>query len=630
MPLDAATTHVSRFLLQLRNRHFFVLDILLLSLVPLAALELRVDDPLSAPRYLAPLVNYTLAGLPLWLAVFMLAGLYTRNWQFASIEELGTIFKAVTIGTAVNAVLFLFVLGPLGLTGDFPRSAPVLSGILTLLAVGGTRLSVRLVESWRRRQRFAGHTYKEALVYGAGGAGALIVRELQANPQLGLNPVGFLDDDPRKTGTVIHGVRVMGGRAALAEVARDTHAELVIIAIPTAAGKTLREISAECLKHHLAVRTVPGMFELLDGSVTVNKLRPVQIEDLLRRAPVQTETGAVDALVGGKRVLVTGAGGSIGGELCRQIARRGPAVLVLLGHGENSLFEQSRELRATYPGVALETVIADVRDAPRMGAVMARVKPQLVFHAAAHKHVSLMEENVEEAVTNNVLGTRVTLDTALAAGVDVFVMVSTDKAVNPVSVMGATKRLAERYVQARALETGRRCMAVRFGNVLGSRGSVVPIFKQQIASGGPVQVTHPDVRRFFMTIPEAVQLVLQAATIGCGGEIFALDMGEPVRIVDLAQDMIRLSGLRMGPDIDIEFTGLRPGEKLEEELFVPGEAQERTSHDKIFVSRNGKAGGSGLYAALDELIACARTGSAAEVRRQLAALTGALDLRADE
>jgi FlaA1/EpsC-like NDP-sugar epimerase len=336
---------------------------------------------------------------------------------------------------------------------------------------------------------------------------------------------------------------------------------------------------------------------------------------------VAIDTEAVAQMLRGKRVLITGAGGSIGGELCRQIARGAPSQMILLGHGENSIFHQSNELRAAFPLVLIETVIADVRDAPRVRAVMARYQPEIVFHAAAHKHVSLMETNVEDAVTNNVFGTRVMVDAALEGGVNTFVMISTDKAVNPVSVMGATKRVAELYVHARALETGKQYMAVRFGNVLGSRGSVVPLFKQQIAQGGPVQVTHPDVRRFFMTIPEAVQLVLQAATLGTGGEIFALDMGEPIRIVDLAQDLIRLSGLQVGRDIDIEFTGLRPGEKLYEELFVPGEVYERTMREKIFVARNGARPSADehaqLYAAMEDLVTRARRGHADAVREQL-------------
>lgn len=621
MPLDAMTNQAAHFVLRLRNRHFFLVDLILFAFIPLVAILLRTDDVFEG-RYIPPLVIYAIASLPAWFGVFIWSGLYTRNWQYASIEELTTILRAVGVGSFVNIVLFFLILRPLNLiTEDFPRSIPFLAGMLALIAVGGTRLSVRFMDRLRRQRQFAGHSYKQVLIYGAGNAGTSIVRELLSNPQLGLNPVAFLDYDRNKHGTFIYGVPVAGGRESIGMAVRDYHATQVIIAIPGAPGKLVREIAAECQAHNLNVKTVPGMFELLDGSVTVSKLRSVEIEDLLRREPIENKTEAVATFVRGKRVLVTGAGGSIGGELCRQIAHCAPSQLILLGHGENSLFYQSNELMPLHPEIDFITVVADVRDAPRIEAVMTRYAPQLIFHAAAHKHVHLMESNVEDAVTNNVLGTRVMVDAAIKHNVESFVMISTDKAVNPESVMGATKRVGELYVHARALETGLPYVAVRFGNVLGSRGSVVPLFKQQIANGGPVKVTHPDVRRFFMTIPEAVQLVLQAATIGRSGEIFALDMGEPIRIVDLAQDMIRLSGLQVGQDIDIEFTGLRPGEKLYEELFVPGEAYERTQREKIYVARNGlrpaEAEHARLYAEIDTLIEAARAGDADRARAQL-------------
>lgn len=613
------------FFKQIRNRHFFVLDVILLALIPFFALGLRTDNPFADSPALAPLALLTLVALPVWLGVFVACGLYTRNWQYASIAELATVLKAVLLGTLLNAALLFFVLRPLGWVPEgFPRSIPFLNGLLALIVVGGIRYSVRFAELVRRQRQFAGLAHKHVVIVGAGEAGVMIVRELRANPQLGLNPVAFLDDDARKHHTFILGVPVLGGRERLDAVCRDYRVQEAIIAMPTAPGKTIREIAAQCLQQNLTVKTVPGMFELLEGSVTVSKLRDVEIDDLLRREPVATETAAITRLLHGKRVLVTGAGGSIGGELCRQIARCAPRQIILLGHGENSIFSQTNELRAAYPEMALEAVIADVRDAPRIRMVMAQYRPELVFHTAAHKHVSLMEQNVQDAVTNNVLGTRVMLDAASEFDVETFVMISTDKAVNPISVMGATKRVAELYVHARAVETGNRYVAVRFGNVLGSRGSVVPLFKQQIAKGGPVRITHPDVRRFFMTIPEAVQLVLQSATLGNGGEIFALDMGEPVRIVDLAHDLIRLSGLQVGRDIDIEFTGLRPGEKLYEELFVPGEPYERTVREKIFVARNGVTVTAGmhsrLYRAIDELVMRAQSGDANGVRQQLGSI----------
>ncbi len=625
MSLDAVTDRAALFLVRIRNRHFFLLDLILLFLIPFAALWLRTDNAYSDGRYLSDIVTYAVATLPIWMIVFVRSALYTRNWQYASLIELGAILRAILLATILNTLLFFAALRPLNLiSSELPRSLPLIVALLVVVTLVGTRYSLRFVEQLRRQRQFAGRAHKQVVVFGAGEAGAMIVREMQGNPQLGLNPVAFLDDDPEKHHTFILGVPVVGGRDSIATAARDYHAQEAIIAMPTASGKVIRAIAAQCLESNLIVKTVPGMFELLEGSVTVSKLRDVEIDDLLRREPVANETPATTEMVRGKRVLVTGAGGSIGSELCRQLARCAPSQIVLLGHGENSIFEQSNELRAAHPHLALETVIADVRDAPRMRAVMARYQPELIFHTAAHKHVSLMETNVEDAVTNNVLGTRVTLDAAMEAGVATFVMISTDKAVNPVSVLGATKRVAELYVHARALETGRRYVAVRFGNVLGSRGSVVPLFKRQIANGGPVKVTHPDVRRFFMTIPEAVQLVLQAATLGGGGEIFALDMGEPIRIVDLAQDLIRLSGLQVGRDIDIEFIGLRPGEKLYEELFVPGESYERTLREKIFVARNGARPTleqhARLYATMDELIAAAQRGDANAVRALLAVI----------
>ncbi len=384
----------------------------------------------------------------------------------------------------------------------------------------------------------------------------------------------------------------------------------IIIALPTAPGKTIRAIVKLCEQAGVSTRIMPGLYELLDGKVSVNQLRKVEIEDLLRREPIKTDNSAVKALLHGQRVLITGGGGSIGGELCRQVLLCEPAQLVVLGHGENSVFEMENELRrhiarnapGDTPVCEVIGLIADLRMPGRLDAIFAQYHPQVVFHAAAHKHVPLMELNPSEAITNNVIGTRNVLDVCKRYGVELFVMISTDKAVNPTSIMGASKRAAELLVLQAARASGRRAayVTVRFGNVLGSRGSVVLTFRQQIAAGGPVTVTHPDMRRFFMTIPEAVQLVLQAAVIGQGGEIFTLDMGEPVRLVDLAHDMIRLSGLEVGRDIDITYSGIRPGEKLFEELFIKGEDYRRTVNEKIFIARNA---GSFVPERLNEMIA---------------------------
>ena len=636
----------------LRNRYLFASDLVLLAAAAYFSYVLRLetfDLGVHWPGCLL-FIGLTLAIMPL---VFHRAGVYSRYWRYASVEELLLLAGAVT--TAVVLVGAISLAAVQFLPGDWPlpRSIPLIFLLLALVATAGPRFALRLSARSTLRNRSSGKENgarpQAVLIMGAGEAGAMIVRELRNNPHLGLEPVGFLDDDLGKHDVKIHGVPVLGDRNDIPEMVVAYKAKLVVIAMPTASGKTIREIIAICGKVGVATRIVPGLYELLGGAVSVQQLREVQIEDLLRRAPVQIDAAQVATLVHGKRVLVTGAGGSIGSELCRQIACLDPAELVLLGHGENSIFDihnelkglevgrwklesESRAVRSTSVGAGahitsnlqpptsiLHPVIADIRDADRLQAVLGQYRPEVVFHAAAHKHVPLMESNEVEAVTNNVLGTRNLVRAAMQAGVTHFVLISTDKAVNPYSVMGTTKRIAELIVQQAARQNGQVFVAVRFGNVLGSRGSVVPFFRKQIAAGGPVTVTHPEMRRYFMTIPEAVQLVLQAAALGHGGEVFVLDMGDPVYIKDLACDLIRLSGLEPGHDIDVVFTGLRPGEKLFEELFSDREAHTRTQHQKVFVSQNSRERGadqaSCLDAAVDELIAAAQRGDADEVRR---------------
>ncbi len=582
---------VSAGLLGLRNRHFLLLDLAASLLTPLLAVLWRFDGTLPAQQLGLSLIAVTVLFLAIKMAVFTGRGLYARYWRYASIDELGQIGGAVGLAMIAQLLVFFSIRAAGWIPADFPVAVPLLDGLLTLIAVGGPRFLVRLVERFRwLRQSSTAAT--PVLVVGAGAAGVAIVQEMQHNPKLGLHAVGYVDEAPEKQGAVIRGVPVLGQWSNLPELVLLHGVKQVIIALPEASGKTIREITDLCGRSGVAVRTMPGIAELLDGKVSVSKLRPVDITDLLRREPVQGDTAAVHTLLHGKRILVTGGGGSIGGELCRQVMPCGPAALYVLGHGENSVFEITNELRRWEqkhrPGQpsVVEAIVADIRFPERMQAIFARVRPEIVFHAAAHKHVPLMEDHPAEAITNNVLGTRNVLNACLMSGVERFVMLSTDKAVNPTSVMGASKRAAELLVHQAARTSGRAYVAVRFGNVLGSRGSVLHTFKQQITAGGPVTITHPEMTRFFMTIPEAVQLVLQAGVLGHGGEVFVLDMGEPVRIVDLARDVIALSGLEVGRDIDIAFSGLRPGEKLYEELFIPGEHYARTTHQKIFRGNN--------------------------------------------
>ncbi len=636
----------SAFLRPLRNRYLFASDVLLLVAAAYISYVLRLETFALGVHWPGFLL-FTALALAIIPLVFLSAGVYNRYWRYASVEELLLLAGSVTLGALLAGGISLLVVNLTPAAWPLPRSIPLIFLLLALGATAGPRfllrLSARAIRSTAQGRANGGNGQppQPVLILGAGEAGAMIVRELQRNPHLGLEPVGFLDDDLAKHDVKIHGVPVLGDRHAILETARGYGVRQVIIAMPTAPGKTIRELVAICNAAGLQPRIVPGLYELIGGTVSVGQLREVRIEDLLRRAPVQTDVAAVAKLLAGKRVLVTGGGGSIGSELCRQILACKPARLIVLGHGENSIFEITEELKgpAAALGVQFVPVIAGIRFADRLAAVFQAQRPEIVFHAAAHKHVPLMEENPGEAITNNVAGTRNLLAAAEAAGVEHFVMISTDKAVNPTSIMGASKRAAELLVHDAARRTGRPYVAVRFGNVLGSRGSVVLTFRRQIAAGGPITVTDPEMKRFFMTIPEAVQLVLQAAVLGQGGEVFVLDMGEPVKIADLARDLVTLSGLEVGRDIEIVYTGLRPGEKLFEELFIPGEVYARTAHEKIFVANNGASArgnaGAGaqrgegdgcelapsdLQQEIDALIAAARRDDAAEVRRLLGVL----------
>jgi FlaA1/EpsC-like NDP-sugar epimerase len=514
-------------------------------------------------------------------AIYYMFGLYRRLWAYASMNEMKLISLAVTVASAVVTAIIM-VLDASQLL-NVPRLIPPIDWLLSLVAIGGFRFSLRLIAEARNASaKPMPHHASNVLVVGAGDAGALVVREMQRNPQLGLHPVGYLDDDSTKQRHQIYGVPVVGKLTDLGRALDRRRVNEVIIAIPSAGGKVVRMVADVCRLKGMPFRTMPGLYELIGGKVSVNRLREVDITDLLRREPAQMHNELVGAALTGKRILVTGAGGSIGREICHQIARWGPEMLILLGHGENSIFEAMLELQEDFPALLLQPVIADIRDLPRLQNTFNSFRPQVVFHTAAHKHVPLMESNVEEAISNNVVGTRTVCQAASAANTERLVLISTDKAVRPANVMGATKRLAEMIVLDYAHRTGRAFSVVRFGNVLGSRGSVVPLFKRQIAHGGPITITHTDMKRYFMTIPEAVHLVLQASAMGQGGEIFLLNMGQQVRILDLAEDLIRLSGLEPGKDIEIVFTGIRPGEKLSEDLWEEGTEYQKTTHPDIF------------------------------------------------
>jgi FlaA1/EpsC-like NDP-sugar epimerase len=562
------------------NRLLFIGDLILIVASVFGSFALRLELGPLYVYYLPQAITMIVVALLVKPLVYYSFGLYSRIWAYASTRELKIITAAVSIASAIVA-LTIVLLTFLQYYRGFPRSVLAIDWLLSLLAVGGLRFALRLLAESRSGGVAIEGQSKRILIVGAGDAGALVVREMQKNPQLNLSPVCFVDDDASKQKQRIHDVPVEGTLEELGRVLDIWFIQEVIIAIPSAPGSVVRQVIDICREKDVPFRTMPGIYELIGGKINVGRLREVDITDLLRRAPIQINTALIGSNLSGKRVLITGAGGSIGRELCRQISRWGPESLILLGHGENTIFEALIELEGNFPSLSLHPVVADIRNLDRLSNVIDHFHPQLVFHTAAHKHVPLMEINIEEAITNNVIGTRNVVEAALNSEVDRLVMISTDKAIRPSSVMGATKRMAEMLVLDAAHRSGRPYSAVRFGNVLGSRGSVIPLFKSQIANGGPITITHPDMERYFMTIPEAVHLVLQAAAMGHGGEIFVLRMGEQVKIIQLADDLIRLSGLEPEKDIEIVFTGIRPGEKLSEELWDQWAQFEPTSHGDI-------------------------------------------------
>ncbi|PEW87012.1 hypothetical protein CN445_14325 [Bacillus cereus] len=503
--------------------------------------------------------------------------LYNKAWQYASIGELKQIFKAITLSILVTAIVQEII------NGDIYVRILAIAWMIHMLLIGGSRFVWRM---FRDTHIAKDKNKKRTLIVGAGSAGTMIVRQLQHNKEADLYPIAFVDDDRNKQKLEIYDVPVVGTSNNIKDIVEEYSIEHIIIAIPSLSRNQINEIFERCAKTKVKTQIVPMLEDLLDGKVSVNEFRDVQVEDLLGREPIQLDDAGIEEKIAGKTILVTGAGGSIGSEICRQVMKYKPAKIVLLGHGENSIYNIEMEMRVTYKdAVEITTEIADVQDRHKIFEIMKKHKPYIVYHAAAHKHVPLMERNPEEAVKNNIFGTKNVAEASDTFKVNTFVMVSTDKAVNPTNVMGATKRFAEMLVQHMAsVSTGTRFVAVRFGNVLGSRGSVIPLFKKQIQKGGPVTVTHPDMIRYFMTIPEASRLVIQAGTLARGGELFVLDMGDPVKIVDLAKNLITLSGYSV-EEIGIEFTGLRPGEKMYEELLNEGEIHPEQIFPKIHIGK---------------------------------------------
>jgi FlaA1/EpsC-like NDP-sugar epimerase len=566
-------------------------DILAAAFAWLGAYWLRFNLAVP-PEFQAAALSTLLWVVPLQAVVFWRFGLYRGIWRFASLPDL----KRIVLAVGLAALLIPLVLVLFRVSAVVPRSVLILDPLLLVIAMGGSRLAYR---AWKEH-RLASALHpgsKPVLVAGAGSAADFLLRELARNPA-GFHVVGLLDDSRDKQGRLVQGIPVLGALDDVAACAHKMEVDDIVLALPSAAHEVRKRITQACAEAGLNVMTIPSLEDLVAGRVSVSSLRRIELDDLLGRDPVQLDDSGLHQLLTGQVVMVTGAGGSIGSELCRQIARFAPARLVLFEQSELALYAMEQELPQRFPGLPIVPVIGDVKNVAWVNQVMAEHRPAVVFHAAAYKHVPLMEnENAWEAVRNNVLGTRVVAAAAQAHGVGKFVMISTDKAVNPTNVMGATKRLAEMACQGMQQPAGTRFVSVRFGNVLGSSGSVIPKFQKQIEAGGPVTVTHPDITRFFMSIPEAAQLVLQAGLMGEGGEIFVLDMGEPVKIAELARLMIRLSGADEDR-IRIEFTGLRPGEKLYEELLADDESTLPTPHPKLRVAK-ARAAADSLLSELD-------------------------------
>jgi len=578
LAVESASVFIRKNPVSVRKTILFFMDVLLINISAAAALFIRFDFDISSTyTYITPtnVIIYT----AVVTATFYLFSAYKSLWRYASIEEM-----IAMVAASITAMLVIFV-GFDRHMPQLPNGFYVINALGLMFFSGGARFAYRAVRRIKNKIFFR-RAKTRVLIIGAGKAGFLVTRELFMNPEMDKLAVGIIDDDPEKHGRKMLGVPVLGGREDIARITEKLEVDEILIAMPSVSKQELRKLIDICKETRCRLKTLPGVYELIGGHVDIKQIKDVEIEDLLGRDPVKVDIEKMAGYLTGKTVLVTGGGGSIGSELCRQIAPFGPSRLIILDVYENNAYEIQQELTRQHGNrLNLETIIASVRDENRVRSLFAEYRPEVVFHAAAHKHVPLMEKSPLEAVKNNIFGTLNVAKAADEYGVQKFVLISTDKAVNPTNIMGASKRVCEMIVQSLGRKSSTEFVGVRFGNVLGSNGSVIPLFKKQIAEGGPVTVTHPDIIRYFMTIPEAVQLVIQAGAMAKGGEIFVLDMGEPVRIADLARDLIKLSGFEPGVDMDIEYTGLRPGEKLYEELLMAEEGLMDTCHEKIFVGR---------------------------------------------
>lgn len=577
-----------------RAQFLVLIDALLIVMAYSLALAFRYS--MSIPDYLLiDLKENILVIIGTYIVIFYLFGMYKSLWTYAGTDE----FVLAVAGGIIGHYGSTFLADFSGFA--IPYSIELLAGVFIIILTCGFRISFRVI---RRMQIIAGRhsgSHVKALIVGGGQAGAIVIREMKKSKSGEYLPVGIIDDDRYKTGTSILGVKVYGNRYRIEEAARSLDADIILLAIPSIGHKDMAEILDICKRTDCRIKIIPGVIDFHESESVLKRIRDVDVEDLLGREPIRLESQGISDYLEGKTVLVTGGGGSIGSELCRQIARFNPKTLVIIDIYENNAYDLQNELRYEYPELDLKVIIASVRDKKRLDGIFREFRPDVVFHAAAHKHVPLMEYSPSEAIKNNVFGTLNSAEIADRYGVKRFVLISTDKAVNPTNIMGASKRMCEMVIQGMDAISKTEFVAVRFGNVLGSNGSVIPLFKKQIERGGPITLTHKEITRFFMTIPEAAQLVIQAGAYASGGEIFVLDMGKPVRIYDLAMDLVKLSGLTPGKDIEIKITGLRPGEKLYEELLMDDEGLRKTTHDKIFIGKAGQIDMDEFRGKLEEL-----------------------------